>query len=67
MMVDILTWMKGSTPEECREVGLLIIELGTKKRDAQWFVNLEAAIADFGTDRILRAATEQPTFPIKEL
>lgn len=44
--MDLLTWMKGSTPEQCLELGLLILELGTKKRTPQWFVNIDAAIEE---------------------
>ena len=44
--MDILRWMKNSTPEECREVALLILEQGTKERSPQWHANIDAAIEE---------------------
>ena len=44
--MNILRWMKESTPEQCREVALLILELGTKERTAQWHANIDAAIEE---------------------
>lgn len=56
--MDILNWMKGSTPEQCREVALLMLEQGTKERTAQWHANIDAAIAEQRTGFEIRDSAE---------
>lgn len=42
--MEILRWMRASTPEECQEVGELLLDVGVKKRTRQWFANIDEAI-----------------------
>lgn len=44
--MDILRWMKNSTPKECREVAMLILEQGMQPRSPQWHANIDAAIEE---------------------
>lgn len=56
--MDILRWMKNSTPEECKEVALLILEQGLKERTPQWHANIDAAIVLQATKRRFRSKTD---------
>lgn len=42
--MDILRFIKRATPEQCQELGDLIIEMGTKERSEQWHQDIDAAI-----------------------
>lgn len=43
--MEILHVIKNSSPEECREIGELILEMGTKPRTPQWHADIDTAIA----------------------
>lgn len=43
--MDILNLIRRSTPEQCREMGELILEMGTKPRTREWYGQIDTAIA----------------------
>lgn len=43
--MDILRIIRNSTPEQCKEMGETISELGGKPRTADWYAKIDTAIA----------------------